>query len=248
VVDAGHGGKDPGAVSGGLVEKSSNLRISRAVVKEAKRQGWSVKMSRTGDQFIPLESRPSKANSSKDSVFVSIHSNSTGSAKLGSMTIYRSKSGKRLGRAIMKELAPLTPYKDEGNRADVRGLAVLRVSKRPAVLVEALSVSTPVERRQLKDPEAQRKIAQAIVKGVAEFKGVTYKPVSKPKKAATKPKKASQPELKQVAPKPKPQESPEPETTREEAPETARSAMSPLERWLSTYAGIGPISQLRLLR
>jgi len=166
VIDPGHGGKDPGAMSKGVVEKKTNLKISRAVAKEARRQGWDVKMTRKTDKFVALEKRPAKANSSRADVFVSIHSNSTGKAALGNMTIYRTKQGKRLGRAIMSELKPMTSYKDIGNRRDVRGLAVLRASKRPAVIVEVLSVTASRERKQLKSEKAQKKYARAIVRGI----------------------------------------------------------------------------------
>lgn len=177
VVDPGHGGKDPGAVSGGVKEKTTNLKISRAVADEARRQGWTVAMTRNSDKYVRLSKAPALANKRRADVFVSIHSNSTGKKTLGNMTIYRSTQGKRLGKAIMGQLAPMTPYKDIGNRRDVRGLAVLRHSKRPAVLVEVLSVSAPSERRQLTDPAFQKNVAQAIVRGIAKYKGVDYKPV-----------------------------------------------------------------------
>ncbi len=228
VIDPGHGGKDPGAVSHGLQEKRSNLAISLAVAKEAKRQGWKVSMTRDDDRFIPLNKRPAKANRSRADVFVSIHSNSTGSRKDGTMAIYRSKSGKRLGRAIMSELQPLTPYKDIGNRKDVRGLAVLRGSKRPAVLIEVLSVSTPSERRQLKDPEARAKYAQAIVRGIAKFKHVDYKPIDQP-----------QPELK-TEPTPLPPTS-VPQTEPVGAPTTA--ALEPVTSPLKQTGGTPVASQ-----
>jgi len=182
VIDPGHGGKDPGAMSGGVKEKDTNLQISRAVAKAARRQGWEVEMTRKTDKFVPLEKRPQSANRKRADVFVSIHSNSMGKAAKGNMTIYRSKQGKRLGRAIMREMDRMTEYKDIGNRRDTRGLAVLRASKRPAVIVEVLSVAAPKERKQIKDPKAQKKYAEAIVRGVATYEGVKYKEPVKPKK------------------------------------------------------------------
>jgi N-acetylmuramoyl-L-alanine amidase len=190
-VDPGHGGKDPGAVSGGLAEKDSNLKISRYVKKAAKRQGWKVKMSRNTDKFVSLKARPRKAAKWKADAFVSVHSKSTGKKALGNMTIYRSKSGKKLGKGVMREMKKLTPYEDIGNRRDERGLAVLRQAKTPAVLVEVLSVSTPKERKKLKSPEHQKAAAEAIVKGIAKAKGVKYVP---PKKAkAEEPKRKAEP-------------------------------------------------------
>lgn len=194
MIDPGHGGKDPGAVSGPAVEKKINLQISRAVAKEARRQGWSVAMTRDSDRFIPLTQRPARATSYRADVFVSIHANSTGKSQKGAMTIYRTKQGKRLGRAIMGELSPLTRYRDIGNRSDVRGLAVLRASKKPAVIVEVMSVTAPRERNRIRDPKVQKRIAQAIVRGIAKYKGVHYKSAEKPKaKPNAKPKRRPTP-------------------------------------------------------
>lgn len=181
MIDPGHGGKDPGAVASGIVEKRVNLAISRAVAAEVRRQGWTAAMTRNNDRFVPLVIRPAKATSRRADVFVSIHANSTGKATKGAMTIYRSKQGRRLGAAIMSQLARLTPYKDIGNRSDVRGLAVLRAAKTPAVIVEVMSVTAPAERRKLKNPKVQKRIAQAIVRGIARYEGVRYKdPERKP--------------------------------------------------------------------
>lgn len=180
-IDPGHGGKDPGAVSGGLKESDSNLRISKYVAESAKRQGWAVKMSRTTDKFVPLPVRPKMANQWKATDFVSIHSNSTGSKMLGNATIWRTRSGGALGHEISREINKLTPYKDIGNYKDNRGLAVLRGAKMDATLVEVLSVSPAEERKVLKTPSMQRAYAEAIVRGIAKHNGVKYVPPAKPK-------------------------------------------------------------------
>ena len=182
MVDPGHGGKDAGAIGGNLMEKRTNLQISREVVNEAKRQGWTVEMTRRSDRFIPLVQRPAKAKAFRADVFVSIHSNSTGRKAMGGMTIYRTAQSRKLGRAIMRELGQTTGYTDIGNRRDVRGLAVLRASKTPAVIVEILSVTAAKERVRLKNPGEQRKFAQAIVRGIAQYEGVTYKPLPEPRR------------------------------------------------------------------
>lgn len=195
-VDPGHGGKDPGAVARGLKEKDSNLAISRFVVKEAKRQGWKVKMSRNSDRFVSLRARPRMAARWRATTTVSIHSNSTGRKSLGNMTIYRTKKSKRLGRAISKELNKTTTYRDIGNRRDVRGLAVLK-TKRPTVIVEIMSVTSPKENRRLKKTSERKKLAQAIVRGIAKSEGVKYIP---PKKAKPKPKPAPNPSTPETRP------------------------------------------------
>lgn len=188
-VDPGHGGKDPGAMGPGIMEKRTNLEISKAVVREARRQGWRVSMTRSTDRFVDLVKRPAVANRNRSDVFVSIHSNSTGRKALGNMTIYRTTAGARLGAQIMRQIAPLSGSGDGGNRRDVRGLAVLRAAKRPAVLVEIMSVTAPAERWQLKNPARQHAYAVAIVRGIAAYKHVAFKPEKRAvRRPAPKPK------------------------------------------------------------
>ena len=83
VIDPGHGGKDPGCVSKDRKtnEKDIVLDIALRLQKkiEAAYPEVDVKMTRTDDRFVELESRASFANKSNANLFLSIHVNSTGS-------------------------------------------------------------------------------------------------------------------------------------------------------------------------
>ncbi len=77
VIDPGHGGEDPGAVSrGGLQEKNVVLSISREVKKRLEAMGYTVYMTRDEDVFIPLGVRVAKARARRADLFVSIHADS----------------------------------------------------------------------------------------------------------------------------------------------------------------------------
>jgi N-acetylmuramoyl-L-alanine amidase len=77
VIDAGHGGKDPGAIGpSGLMEKDVVLDIAkrlRDLMQQAAQ--WRVTLTRDGDAFIPLEERTAIANAKGADLFVSIHAN-----------------------------------------------------------------------------------------------------------------------------------------------------------------------------
>ncbi|KUG29196.1 n-acetylmuramoyl-l-alanine amidase [hydrocarbon metagenome] len=89
MIDAGHGGKDPGAQGlGGLVEKDVNLRFARLLGKKLEDHGFQVLYTRTRDVFIPLEERTAMANAKKADLFVSIHCNAHGDAKSSGLEIY----------------------------------------------------------------------------------------------------------------------------------------------------------------
>jgi N-acetylmuramoyl-L-alanine amidase len=82
VLDAGHGGHDPGATGpGGLMEKDLVLDITRRVSKLVEdRLDIKVLLSRDGDHFVPLKDRTSFANRERADLFVSIHANAHVSA------------------------------------------------------------------------------------------------------------------------------------------------------------------------
>ncbi len=89
VVDAGHGGKDPGAQSSsGLNEKRLVLDVARKVRDELERQGIEVIMTRDSDVFIPLPGRAEIANRCGADLFVSIHANASKTRTLRGFEVY----------------------------------------------------------------------------------------------------------------------------------------------------------------
>ena len=89
VVDAGHGGNDPGALGRtGLREKDVNLDIARRLTLLLKSEGVNVVMTRSSDRFIPLETRVQITNSSKADLFISIHSNANHTRSMNGFEVY----------------------------------------------------------------------------------------------------------------------------------------------------------------
>ena len=89
IVDAGHGGYDPGAIGRtGLREKDVNLDIARRLAHLLEAKGIDVSMTRSVDKFITLEERANIANRARADFFISIHSNSARSARLNGFEVY----------------------------------------------------------------------------------------------------------------------------------------------------------------
>ena len=89
VVDAGHGGHDPGAIGKtGLREKDVNLDIARRLAQLLGAQGIEVVMTRSTDKFISLPGRADIANRSGADLFISVHANSAASGKLSGFEVY----------------------------------------------------------------------------------------------------------------------------------------------------------------
>ncbi|MDA3907526.1 MAG: N-acetylmuramoyl-L-alanine amidase, partial [Sulfurimonas sp.] len=79
VIDAGHGGKDPGAVGyRNYREKVIVYKISQELKKILRARGYKVHMTRDRDKFVKLSKRTDYANKKKADIFVSIHANAVG--------------------------------------------------------------------------------------------------------------------------------------------------------------------------
>ena len=77
VIDAGHGGRDPGAVNGKNQEKVFNLDVAKRTEKLLKAEGYTVIMTRDSDYAVNIYNRPKIANDNNAHVFLSIHGNSS---------------------------------------------------------------------------------------------------------------------------------------------------------------------------
>ncbi|MFN3813673.1 MAG: N-acetylmuramoyl-L-alanine amidase [Aquificaceae bacterium] len=79
VVDAGHGGHDPGAIGyAGIKEKDVNLAIAKKLTDYLRKDGrFKVLMTRNGDYFVPLEERARISLRNKADIFISIHANAS---------------------------------------------------------------------------------------------------------------------------------------------------------------------------
>jgi N-acetylmuramoyl-L-alanine amidase len=89
VIDAGHGGYDPGAIGkSGLREKDINLDIAKRLSNLFRSEGVEVVMTRSSDAFVSLTRRVEIANRSKVDLFLSIHTNSNRVRELSGFEVY----------------------------------------------------------------------------------------------------------------------------------------------------------------
>jgi N-acetylmuramoyl-L-alanine amidase len=170
VVDAGHGGKDPGTTSYlGNVEKNINLRIANKVAAKLKTKGFNVKMTRSSDTSIDKYERAELTNNIGPDLFVSIHCNSLPNIAMRGYTVYVSRSAgrdSRMAAGLVEEAMTSTGLSSRG----VQGgdYIVLVNSNCPAILVECGCLSNPREAALLYDGNFQDKLATAIANGVTQ--------------------------------------------------------------------------------
>ena len=184
VVDAGHGGIDPGANRPGVLEKDINLAIALQLKDVLNQYGMKVVLSRQTDVELSTEcdnekikgryrrdltARVEMAEESDADLFISIHANAVSNAqRRGAEVFYfaKSESGKALANSIQAELHEVTQTAPAANTADY---FVLRRNKIPAALVEVGYITNMDERLLLQSPEHQRKLAEAIAKGIYNY-------------------------------------------------------------------------------
>jgi N-acetylmuramoyl-L-alanine amidase len=173
VIDAGHGGKDPGAISpNGFYEKTVNLDVALALTDLLRKQGFRVIMTRSSDVFIELEERANIGSRNKAVLFISIHADSCATSSINGFSVYVSRQpdwqAMKLADAINAQMTK-TGIPSRGRKeADYK---VLKYSQCPAVLIEMGYLSNYWEANQLKDKDRQQKIASAITGGIINYFG-----------------------------------------------------------------------------
>ena len=138
IIDAGHGGQEPGAVYEGRQEKEDALQLAFDVGNALERRGISVSYTRVSDVYDSPYEKAEMANASDADIFLSIHRNAMpvpGTASGIENLVYEdSGTAGALGRNIGEALAE-AGWTDLGVK-ERPGLVVLRNTKIPAVLVE----------------------------------------------------------------------------------------------------------------
>lgn len=166
LIDAGHGGADPGAKFDGRQEKDDALRLALAVGKILSENGVDVRYTRTDDTYnTPLE-KATMANEAEAEYFVSIHRNAMpipGSASGITSLVFENKGIPALLASNINEELAKTGYTDLGIM-ERPGLVVLRRTEMPAVLVEAGFIDNEAD-NELFDKNFEA-IARAIADGI----------------------------------------------------------------------------------
>lgn len=170
MIDAGHGGKDPGAAGhSGVEEKVSNLAIAMKVYELLRQDElFEVRMTRTDDTFVELEDRAAMANGWKADYMVSIHGNTYEDEEVsGTETYYRYDNGLQLATVIQRKLVEAMGFRDRGVRYNE--LKVLTLSEMPSVLIETGYLTNASEEAVLLSEQGQSRVAQAIVDGLIQY-------------------------------------------------------------------------------
>ncbi len=197
VLDAGHGGQDGGSQNVAGQEKAYTLDVIKDLQKSLEAKGLKVILTRGDDVYLPLESRADLANHARDSVFVSVHFNSSADTSAKGFEVFAMTP---CGAASTSDLA-VTPdqfkqmpgndfdsaslalatcvhhsllgHISDGDRGVKRArFAVLRLTHAPAILIEGGFLSNGIESREINDAAWREKLADAVATGIKSFQDV----------------------------------------------------------------------------
>lgn len=168
VIDAGHGGKDYGALRGDINEKTITLDVSKMVQSILQKKGYKVYMTRTDDTYVSLEDRVNYSEGINPTVFVSIHVNSCNSdSPKGIETHYYNENSIELADTVHKSLIKRI---NTNNRGLFKSrFYVINHTTAPSILVEIGFISNPTERQELTTLQRQQATAEGIADGIVEF-------------------------------------------------------------------------------
>jgi len=189
IVDAGHGGEDPGKVSAfsGAKEKDINLAIAKFLAEELKSAGYQVIMTREEDKLVykegttditekrrqDLTRRKDIMDNSGADIVVSIHMNDFSQSKYyGAQVFYppNSEESKSLAECVQKALREdVDPTNKREALVKTTPILILRNLKTPTIVVECGFLSNEKEEENLRTESYQKKLAKAIKKGIDNY-------------------------------------------------------------------------------
>ena len=187
-LDPGHGGSDPGAISGGVREKDLTLSVYNKVSSKLASLGYTVLTSRNVDKDVDLVERAEQANKANADMLLSIHFNAGGRGIARGIETYyyqsqadrvpkinkenhnnaeRLERSRKLANKVQQNLLYQTGANDRGVKR--ASFTVLRETSIPSILVELGFIDNPEERNKIKTNEYQERLANGIVDGIVEY-------------------------------------------------------------------------------
>ncbi len=168
VVDAGHGGKDSGAVRRyGPPEKSATLDVAQRLNRKLRESQFHTVMTRSSDTFVSLDERVAIGNRTPNSVFVSIHFNDARRRGVhGFETYYNSPYARSLADRIQRKLMSMRGASNRGVRS--ANFRVIRKATYPSVLVECGFLSNRNEGGEAASGAYREILADKISEAIVE--------------------------------------------------------------------------------
>ncbi|WP_158290416.1 N-acetylmuramoyl-L-alanine amidase [Halobacillus salinus] len=170
LIDAGHGGRDSGAIGvSGAFEKDYTLKTALALKEVLESNGANVQMTRKSNIYLPLFLRSYFSNSSSADVFLSLHYNSTpqNTAARGINTYYFHERDQNLATYVQRNMIEATNFQDRGIKHG--NFHVIRENHKPSLLLELGFLSDLDEEHIIEQEEYHSRVSQGIAEGLIAY-------------------------------------------------------------------------------
>ncbi len=189
VIDAGHGGEDPGAVANGVIEKDVNIEIALYLSEMLNAYGYKTVLTRSGDyllynkgqesqkKYYDVRNREEIANKFSNSLFVSIHMNKFPQEYCKGLQVFYSENNqdsKRLAEIIQSNSKLLQSYNNRQIKSGNDTIYLMKELKMPAVLVECGFISNFKEAALLKETDYKQNLAFLLSCSISDFLEKNY--------------------------------------------------------------------------
>jgi N-acetylmuramoyl-L-alanine amidase len=185
IIDAGHGGVDPGAIAGEIYEKNINLSIALKLKGFFDQNGFRTKMLRTEDislhdedaktihqkKVSDLKNRVKIANSEENAIYISIHQNTFGESKyFGAQVFYGiNEKSKNLAGFIQTTIKENLQENNNRKIKNGKNLYILKNIEIPAVMVECGFMSNKEDLKNLTDEIYQNNFSEVLFNGILKY-------------------------------------------------------------------------------
>lgn len=169
VLDPGHGGDDQGAAANGRDEATFCWAIAQRLAAYLASAGATVNLTRTDDEALDVSERARRANELDADLFISLHLNAHQEATAGGASTFYfggSSGGAALAEKIQERLVDLGL---DNCRTHARSYSLLKETRMPAVIVEPLFITNPLEADRLNDEGFVDALARSIAIGTLSY-------------------------------------------------------------------------------
>ena len=198
-IGVGHGGSDPGAVSGKFKESEINLTMALAAKAELERHGVSVGISRIKEENDKLAEEIKECKAFNPDIAIECHNNAAGTSTGNGFEVYvqtgtHKAQSRKMGQAIAKRVSSEIGQELRGNDGGLRTklnsngtdyFGWLRELPCPAVLLEGFFVDGVKDRLDFDTEAEQQAMGKAYAHGVLDYLGIKVKASSGSTGAAT---------------------------------------------------------------
>ncbi|MDQ7917435.1 N-acetylmuramoyl-L-alanine amidase [Mesonia sp. MT50] len=166
VIDAGHGGKDPGNIQENVQEKDFTFQLSNTLREALEEKGYEVILLRENDEYMSLNERIERINEIKPKLVLSLHANAAHNTSKNGIEIYFAE-GEDLNETnsnfiskLTYNLTSQTKYKEVNIKT--ANFKILTESNSPALVLELGFMSNPKDLAYIKSKKGQQEIAKAL--------------------------------------------------------------------------------------